>query len=196
MDWIKPITLRDRDVILAPLSLDHAANLKEAAADGELWNLWYTSVPHVNDKETVIQTRLDMQAAGTMIPFAVQASDGKTVGITTYFNINEENRRLEIGYTCYRSSVQRGPINTQAKRLLLTHAFETLNCVGVEFRTHFMNHQSRRAIERLGAKLDGILRSHMIMPDGSLRDTCVYSIIAPEWPTIRTHLDHKAGHRL
>ena len=115
---------------------------------------------------------------------------------TTYFNINEQNRRLEIGYTWYRSSVQRGPINTQAKRLLLTHAFETLNCVGVEFRTHFMNHQSRRAIERLGAKLDGILRSNRIMPDGSLRDTCVYSIIAPEWPTIRAHLDHKAGHRL
>lgn len=196
MSWPAPVTLSDRDVTLVPLSHAHAADLCEAAADGDLWNLWYTSVPHPDDMTAAIQARLDMQAAGTMMPFAIQTPAGKAVGMTSYCNVAPADRRVEIGYTWYRKSVQRGPMNTQAKRLLLRHAFETLGCNAVEFRTHFMNHQSRRAIERLGAKLDGVLRSHMIMPDGSLRDTCVYSIIASEWPTVRAHLTHKAGHAL
>jgi N-acetyltransferase len=116
---------------------------------------------------------------------------GKAVGMTTYMNIDAGNRRVEIGSTWYRRSVQRTEINTQCKLMLLGHAFEQLGCIAVEFRTHFFNHQSRKGIERLGAKLDGILRSHMVMPNGTLRDTCVYSIIAAEWPTVKAHLTYQ-----
>jgi RimJ/RimL family protein N-acetyltransferase len=196
MAWPAPVTLSDKDVTLVPLSLDHVEDLKAASDDGNLSDLWYTSVPHPDDMTAAVQKRLDMQAAGTMTPFAIQTPDGQTVGMTTYCNVSPANRRVEIGYTWYRKSVQRGPMNTQAKRLLLTHAFDTLECISVVFCTHFMNHQSRRAIERLGAKLDGVLRSHQILPDGTLRDTCVYSITAAEWPTVRAHLNHKVGHPL
>jgi RimJ/RimL family protein N-acetyltransferase len=113
------------------------------------------------------------------------------VGMTTYMNVDAVNRRVEIGSTWYRRRVQRTPINTESKRLLLGHAFETLDCIAVEFRTHFFNHQSRRAIERLGAKLDGVLRCHQRAPNGTLRDTCVYSIVASEWPTVRAHLEYQ-----
>jgi N-acetyltransferase len=123
------------------------------------------------------------------MPFVIRrAQDRRVIGATRYFNVSAENRRLEIGHTFYSLSVQRTALNTEAKLLLLTHAFESLKCLGVELRTHFMNHASRRAIERLGAKLDGVLRSHQVMPDGSLRDTCVYSILAPEWPAVRNNL--------
>ena len=126
-----------------------------------------------------------------MVPFTVwDVATGTIVGMTTYMNIDHANRRLEIGHTWYAGRVQRTGLNTEAKRLLLAHAFETLGCIAVEFRTHVLNRQSRRAIERLGANLDGILRSHQVSPDGALRDTCVYSIIACEWPTIRTNLSH------
>jgi RimJ/RimL family protein N-acetyltransferase len=123
-----------------------------------------------------------------MLPFTVKQRDGSIAGMTTYMNVDAANRRVEIGSTWYRSSVQRTPLNTQCKLLLLGHAFETLDCIAVEFRTHFFNHASRRGIERLGAKLDGVLRSHQVAPNGSLRDTCVYSITAAEWPTVKTHL--------
>ena len=186
--WPAPITLSDTAVTLAPLSQDHAADLIEAAADGELWKLWYTTVPTPDEVEAEIDRRLGLMNKGAMLPFAILTTEGKAVGMTTYMNIDAANKRLEIGSTWYRKAVQRGPMNTQAKRLLLTHAFEALGCNAVEFRTHFMNHQSRAAIERLGAKLDGVLRSHMVMADGSLRDTCVYSILAHEWPTVKTHL--------
>ena len=136
-----------------------------------------------------IDRRLGLQAAGSMLPFTVFDADGRIVGMTTYMNIDAANRRVEIGSTWYAKSAQRGPLNTQCKLLLLRHAFETLNCIAVEFRTHFFNHQSRRAIERLGAKQDGILRSHQIAPNGTLRDTVVYSITAAEWPTVQTHLE-------
>jgi RimJ/RimL family protein N-acetyltransferase len=130
-------------------------------------------------------------ASASMTPFAVvDPASGRAVGMTTYMNIDAANRRVEIGSTWYRHSVQRGPLNTEAKRLLLGHAFEELNCIAVEFRTHWHNTASRRAIERLGAKLDGVLRSHQIAANGSLRDTCVYSIVASEWPAVKTHLDH------
>ena len=186
--WPAPITLSDTSVTLAPLSQDHAADLIEAAADGELWKLWYTMIPAPDGVEAEIDRRLGLLEKGAMLPFAILTPKGRAVGMTTYMNIDAANKRLEIGSTWYRKSVQRGPMNTEVKRLMLTHAFEALGCNAVEFRTHFMNHQSRAAIERLGAKLDGVLRSHMVMADGSLRDTCVYSILAHEWPTVKTHL--------
>ncbi len=186
--WPTPITLSDTAVTLAPLSQNHAVDLIEAAADGELWKLWYTTIPAPDGVEAEIDRRLGLMDEGSMLPFAILTPEGKAVGMTTYMNIDADNKRLEIGSTWYRKSVQRGPMNTQVKRLMLTHAFEALGCNAVEFRTHFMNHQSRAAIERLGAKLDGVLRSHMVMADGSLRDTCVYSILAHEWPTVKTHL--------
>jgi RimJ/RimL family protein N-acetyltransferase len=133
-----------------------------------------------------------MQAQGSMLPFAVRRAGperpGKLVGMTTYMNVDAVNKRLEIGSTWTARSAQRGPLNTECKLMLLTHAFETLGCIAVEFRTHFFNQQSRRAIERLGAKLDGVLRNHQRLGNGTLRDTCVYSIVNSEWPTVRAHL--------
>src|SRR5690606_19666774 len=172
-----------------PLSVDHKDGLIAAVNDGKLWNLWYTSVPTPDRMAAEIERRLALQAAGSMLPFTVvDRASGRIAGMTTYMNIDQAGPRVEIGSTWYAKSVQRTPLNTEAKLLLLTHAFEQLGCLAVEFRTHFLNHQSRRAIERLGAKLDGILRSHQRTADGALRDTCVYSVIAPEWPTVRTHL--------
>ena len=186
------VELRGQHVTLLPLNMSHEGDLVEAVKDGELWRHWYTLIPSPEKMGEEIKRRLKLQDQGSMLPFAVMAS-GKAVGMTTYMNIDAANRRVEIGSTWYRQSVQRSPLNTEAKRLLLAHAFEQLNCIAVEFRTHFFNHQSRRAIERLGAKLDGVLRSHQInthpLSAGALRDTCVYSIIASEWPNVRAHLD-------
>jgi RimJ/RimL family protein N-acetyltransferase len=192
--WITPTHLTGQHVALVPLSADHEGDLVEAVRDGELWQLWYTAIPTPEGMAAEIQRRLDLQIKGSMLPFAViDTASGKAVGMTTYMNIDATNRRLEIGSTWYRLSAQRSPLNTEAKRLLLTHAFEQLNCIAVELRTHYFNQQSRRAIERIGAKLDGVLRSHQINPHplaaGSLRDTCVYSIVAGEWPSVRAHLD-------
>ncbi len=186
--WASPLPLTGKTVSLTPLLPDHASDLAEAAADGDLHRLWYTTVPAPQDIGTEISRRLDLQDSGSMAPFAILDSTGRAVGMTTYMNIDAANRRLEIGSTWYRKSVQRTGLNTHVKYLMLAHAFETLGCNAVEFRTHFFNRQSRTAIKRLGAKLDGILRSHMIMPDGSLRDTCVYSIVAHEWAAVKTHL--------
>lgn len=192
----QPVSLSGRHVRLVPLSTTHHDDLVQAVQDGELWNLWYTAIPHPETMQAEIARRLDLQAKGSMCPFAViDPATDQAVGMTTYMNIDAANRRVEIGSTWYRRSVQRTPLNTEAKRLLLAHAFEQLDCIAVEFRTHFFNHPSRRAIERLGAKLDGVLRSHQINPHpqaaGTLRDTCVYSIIASEWPSVRAHLDHQ-----
>lgn len=189
MPWPDPVTLRGRHARLEPLSHDHRDGLVEAVKDGELSKLWYTAIPLPENMGKEIDRRLSLQAAGSMLPFTVFDADGRIVGMTTYMNIDAANRRVEIGSTWYAKSAQRGPLNTQCKLLLLRHAFETLNCIAVEFRTHFFNHQSRRAIERLGAKQDGILRSHQIAPNGTLRDTVVYSITAAEWPTVQTHLE-------
>ena len=191
-----PVTLAGQHVHLVPLNASHHDDLVEAVRDGELWNLWYTAIPTAEGMAAEITRRLSLQNQGSMTPFAViDPASGRAVGMTTYMNIDAANRRVEIGSTWYRRSVQRGALNTEAKRLLLGHAFETLHCIAVEFRTHFFNHQSRRAIERLGAKLDGILRSHQInqhpLAQGALRDTCVYSILASEWPSVKTHLDHQ-----
>ena len=191
-----PLTLSGQYVTLVPLSPSHHDALVEAVCDGELWNHWYTTIPRPENMADEIQRRLDLQAKGSMCAFAViNPATNQAVGMTTYMNIDAINRRVEIGSTWYRQSVQRTHMNTEAKRLLLAHAFEQLNCIAVEFRTHFFNQQSRRAIERLGAKLDGVLRSHQInthpLAAGALRDTCVYSIIASEWPAVKTHLDYQ-----
>ena len=191
MPWPDPVPLRGQHARLEPLSKEHREGLVEAVKDGELYTIWYTAIPTPENVAKEIDRRLGLQAAGSMLPFTVFDAGGKIVGQTTYMNIDAANRRVEIGSTWYAKSAQRGPLNTQCKILLLTHAFETLNCIAVEFRTHFFNHQSRRAIERLGAKQGGILRSHQIAPNGTLRDTVVYSVTAAEWPTVRTHLNYQ-----
>jgi len=190
MPWPEPITLRGKHAILEPLSLDHHDDLVKAVQDGELWNLWYTVIPEPSQMKAEINRRLDRQAKGAMLPFAARDTlSGKVVGMTSYWNVDEAHRRLEIGGTWYGRSMQRTPFNTECKLLLLTHAFESLNCICVELRTHFFNHASRRAIERLGAKLDGILRNNQVLPNGNFRDTCVYSIIVSEWPSVKTNLE-------
>jgi N-acetyltransferase len=195
MPWLEPTTLRGAHARLEPLSQDHCEGLTEAVKDGELWKLWYTFIPRAEDMRKEIDRRLGLQAAGSMLPFTVLDADGKISGMTTYMNVDTPNRRVEIGSTWYARRVQRSAVNTQCKLLLLTHAFEKLDCIAVEFRTHFFNQQSRRGIERLGAKLDGILRSHQIAPNGTLRDTVVYSIIASEWPTVKAHLSHQLNEK-
>lgn len=187
--WPTPETLSGTHVSVVPLSQAHAQDLAEATADGELYRLWYTMVPRPEEVPAEIDRRLKLQNEGSMLPFAVLDTSGKAVGMTTYMNIDAANRRLEIGSTWYRRSVQRGPLNTECKLLLLRHAFEALDAIAVEFRTHALNRQSRNAIERLGAKPDGILRAHMIMSNGTIRDTAVYSITAPEWPAVRANLE-------
>jgi N-acetyltransferase len=188
MAFTSPVTLKGTHATLEPLSLAHEAEAIAAAKDGELWKLWYTSIPSPEGMRREIERRLGLQQAGSMLPFAVRDASGRFVGMTTYMHIDATNRRVEIGSTWTAASAQRGPLNTECKLLLLTHAFEQLGCIAVEFRTHFFNQQSRRAIERLGAKLDGILRNHQHAANGTLRDTCVYSIIASEWPTVKAHL--------
>ena len=187
----EPVTLAGPHARLELLSAEHEAGLADAARDGELWRLWYTSVPTPERMGAEIERRLGLHAAGSMLPFTVFDASGRIVGMTSYMNIDAAHQRVEIGSTWYATSAQRTPLNTQCKRLLLARAFEALECIAVEFRTHRFNQQSRRAIERLGAQLDGILRNHQRSPNGTLRDTAVYSITADEWPTVRAHLDHQ-----
>jgi N-acetyltransferase len=189
MSWPAPVTLTNDRVTLAPLERDHLDGLRIAVADGELWKLWYTFVPTPASMESEIERRLKLKDTGSMLPFTViENTTGEPVGMTTFMNIDATHKRVEIGSTWYRKRVQRTDLNTHCKLLLLQHAFEALDCIAVEFRTHFFNQQSRRAIERLGAKLDGILRNHQRASNGTLRDTCVYSIVAAEWPTVKAHL--------
>jgi RimJ/RimL family protein N-acetyltransferase len=195
MPWLEPVSLHGAHARLEPLSQQHCEGLTEAARDGDLWKLWYTAIPRPEGMSQEIDRRLDLQASGAMLPFTVFDADGKIAGMTTYMNVDAANRRVEIGSTWYAKRVQRSGLNTQCKLLLLTYAFEKLDCIAVEFRTHFFNHQSRRAIERLGAKQDGILRNHQIAPNGTLRDTVVFSIIASEWPTVRAHLSYQLNER-
>ncbi len=189
-----PITVRlvGNYAALELLDQKHEQDLQESVADGQLYQLWYTTVPDADGIQLEIERRLALREVGSMLPFAViEQSSTKAVGMTTYMNIDAVNKRVEIGSTWYRKSVQRTPINTECKLLLMTHAFEELNCIAVEFRTHVMNQKSRKAIERLGAKFDGILRSHSILDNGTLRDTAVYSVIEPEWPAVKVNLQHK-----
>ncbi|MEO8806958.1 MAG: GNAT family protein [Burkholderiaceae bacterium] len=186
--WLSPVRLVGAHCSLEPLAPEHHDELVVAARDGELWKLWYTAIPPPEGMSAEITRRLDLQAKGSMLPFTTRDADGRVAGMTTYMNVDAVHKRVEIGSTWTAARMQRGPFNTECKLLLLGHAFETLGCIAVEFRTHFFNQQSRRAIERLGAKLDGILRNHQRASNGTLRDTAVYSITEAEWPAVKTHL--------
>jgi N-acetyltransferase len=185
---VEPVVLTGDVVVLEPLQPGHAGELGAAVSDGRLWELWYTSVPSPEAMRAEIDRRLAEQAAGRMLPFTVRRVGGPAVGMTTYMNIEMDVPRLEIGSTWTAASAQRTAVNPESKLLMLGHAFETLGCLAVEFRTHWHNRQSRAAIERLGAKQDGVLRNHRRLPDGSLRDTVVYSITDREWPAVRAGL--------
>ena len=189
MSWLNPVELAGTHARLTPLTHHHHDALVQAVSDGRLWELWYTSIPEPGQMATEIDRRLGLQAVGSMLPFTVFDQQGTAVGMTTFMNADSVHRRLEIGSTWYAKQAQRTAINTQCKRMLLAHAFEELHCIAVEFRTSALNRSSRRAIERLGAKLDGVLRSHQRHIDGTLRDTCVFSILQSEWPTVKSNLD-------
>jgi RimJ/RimL family protein N-acetyltransferase len=192
MAFTDAITLEGQRVSLEPLSHRHDVDLIDAVKDGELWLLWYTSVPAPEQMRDEIDRRLLLQTQGSMLPFAVvERFSNRAVGMTTFLNVDPANRRVEIGATWYRKRVQRTALNTECKLLLPTHAFETLACIAVEFRTNFMNQQSRGAIERLGARLDGVLRQHRFDRNGTIRDTCVYSTLDREWPAVKAHLNYQ-----
>ncbi|MCR9226710.1 MAG: GNAT family N-acetyltransferase [Flavobacteriaceae bacterium] len=190
--WLRPLQLEGELVKLVPLQKTHKVDLAFAASDGKLWELWYTAVPSPKTMDTYIDTALSEQASGGALPFAVINKKTNTiVGTTRYLNVDANNKRVEIGATWYSKKVQRTGINTECKYILLKYAFESLNCIAVEFRTHFHNHQSRNAILRLGAKQDGILRNHRLDEQGNLRDTVVFSILDSEWKTVKTSLEFK-----
>ncbi|ADJ63124.1 GNAT family N-acetyltransferase [Herbaspirillum seropedicae] len=194
MQFLSPITLKGQFATIEPLHPEHHDALIAAVSDGKLWKLWYTAVPKPENMRAEIERRLHLQQQGSMLPFVIRRNDtGALCGMTTYMNADSVHRRVEIGSTWYAASAQRTGINTECKLMMLTHAFEDMHCIAVEFRTHWMNQQSRAAIARLGAKQDGVLRNHMRMPDGSYRDTVVFSIIESEWPTVRRHLQFKLG---
>jgi RimJ/RimL family protein N-acetyltransferase len=187
--FLEPVTLAGKHATLEPLAREHEDGLRRAAADGELWRLWYTSITPPEKMSAYVAAALDMRERLGAMPFIVRDNaGGDIVGCTRYFNVDAANRRLEIGHTWYAKRAQRTAINTECKLLLLTHAFEKLRCIAVEFRTHWFNHASREAIARLGAKQDGVLRNHQLGPDGSYRDTVVFSIIESEWPAVKRHL--------
>ena len=189
MAFIEPVPLKGAIATLEPLAREHEAALAKAAADGELWRLWYTGVAPPDKMAEYVATALDQRARLDAMPFVVRENaTGEVVGCTRYFNVDVAHRRLEIGHTWYAKRVQRTGLNTECKLLLLAHAFEKLQCIAVEFRTHWFNHASRVAIARLGAKQDGVLRNHQLMPDGAKRDTVVFSIIDSEWPAVKRHL--------
>ena len=195
--WIEPVTLTGSKVILEPLSLEHLDGLISAVKDGELWKLWFTSIPAPEKAEEYIKTALGMRENAGAMPFIVRDRESnKIIGCTRYFNVDEVNQRLEIGYTWYSESYQRTAANTECKYLLLSHAFEKLDAIAVEFRTHWHNHKSRAAIARLGAKQDGVLRNHQRTADGSYRDTVVFSIINLEWPAVRQSLMFKLNNQI
>ena len=189
MAFVEPITLRDRGVRLEPLALAHEAGLREAAADGELWTLRITSVPEPQDTRAYIETALKMREEGSRFAFAVvDDASGRVLGSTSYHDIVPAVRRVEIGYTWYARSVQRSHVNTTAKLLMMGHAFDTLQCHVVGWRTDNFNFASQRAIERLGAKKDGVLRGHALRRDGTIRDTVMYSMRSGEWPEAQAQL--------
>jgi RimJ/RimL family protein N-acetyltransferase len=190
--WIQSIVLTGSGVILEPLALGHLDDIREAVKDGELWKLWFTHVPSPETAEAAIKTALDLREDKGWMPFVVrEKASGKIIGSTRYCNVDEVNQRVEIGYTWYSQSYQRTAVNTECKYLLLSHAFEKLDAIAVEFRTHWHNHKSRAAIARLGAKQDGVLRNHQKSADGLYRDTVVFSIINHEWPVVKQSLLYK-----
>jgi RimJ/RimL family protein N-acetyltransferase len=190
-NWENEVTLDGDLVKLVPLQLQHRDELVNAAADGELWDLWFTSVPSEKNIDTYLNTAIAEKSNYKAIPFAViEKSSGRIIGTTRFCNIKQEYRRLEIGYTWYAKSTQRTGVNTECKYLMLSYAFEQLNCIAVEFRTNWHNKPSRNAIERIGAKQDGILRNHIIMANGIYRDTVVFSIIENEWKSVKRNLEY------
>ena len=190
--WIEAVILAGSKVLLEPLSFEHLDGMIAAVRDGELWNLWYTSIPSPEKVEEYIRTALDMRENAGAMPFAVRDRESNImIGCTRYFNVDELNQRLEIDHTWYSERYQRTAANTESKYLLLSHAFEELNAIAVEFRTHWHNHKSRAAIARLGAKQDGVLRNHTRSADGIYRDTVVFSIINLEWPAVKQSLKFK-----
>jgi len=193
-DPVQPVTLTGTLVRLEPLRAEHEAGLADAVRDGELWRLWYTTIPRPEDMGAEIRRRLALQEAGTMLPFTtVSLRDERIIGMTSFMNIDRTLPRVEIGSTWNAASAQGSGTNADSKLALLTHAFEVWGCPAVELRTSWMNRQSRNAIERLGAKLDGVLRQHSRTSDGTLRDTCVYSITPAEWPQVRSMLRFRLG---
>ena len=187
--FIEPVTLAGQHASLEPLTREHESALVQAAADGELWRLWFTHIATPERMGEYIATALDMRERSGAMPFVVRdRKTGEIVGSTRFFNVDADNRRVEIGHTWYAKRAQRTAVNSECKLLLLTHAFETLHCIAVEFRTHWFNHESRAAIARLGAKEDGVLRNHQLMADGAKRDTVVFSIIDSEWPAVKLNL--------
>jgi RimJ/RimL family protein N-acetyltransferase len=190
VSWFNETHLYGNRVHLIPLQQEHCTELIAAASDGKLWELWYTSVPSAETMQTYIDTALSEREKQQSLPFAVVETQTNTViGTTRYCNVESQHKRLEIGYTWYAKSYQRTGVNTECKYLLLRHAFETLQAIAVEFRTHWHNHRSRNAISRLGAKQDGILRNHRVDVDGCFRDTVVFSIIEQEWLATKKSLE-------
>jgi len=187
--FIEPVVLRGPLATLEPLDASHVDALARAATDGDLHDLWFTSVARPEKMREAVAAALAMRDEQGAMPFVARDNaSGDVVGSTRYFNVDARNRRLEIGHTWYARRVQRTGFNTECKLLLLTHAFESLGCIAVEFRTHWFNFASRAAIARLGAHQDGVLRNHQVLADGSKRDTVVFSIIDNEWPAVRRHL--------
>lgn len=190
--WLSDMVLESSTVCLEPMEASHADALVAAASDGALWELWFTSVPSPETIKKYMEQALAAKEDGTAMPFVVMdKASGKVIGSTRYCNLAPHHRRLEIGYTWYSKSFQRTSVNSECKLLLLGHAFEALDAIAVEFRTHSENKASRAAIARLGARQDGILRQHMILPDGSIRDTVVFSIIREEWGHVKANLLQK-----
>lgn len=194
MAFVEPVVLRDRGVRLEPLTLDHEDGLRAAAVDGELWKIRVTSVPEPEATRAYIEQALAMRAEGHRFAFAVVAdASGQVLGSTSYHDIVPTLKRVEIGYTWYRQSVQRTHVNTTCKLLLMGHAFDTLGCAAVGWRTDNFNFASQRAIERLGARKDGVIRHHALRRDGTVRDTVMYSMLAGEWPEARAQLLYLLG---
>jgi RimJ/RimL family protein N-acetyltransferase len=188
----RPVTLEGHGVRLEPLAKEHAAALREAAADGKLWELWFTSVPEPDQTDSYISQALEGQSAGHMLPFAVrELGANKIVGATRYHDIVKAASRVEIGWTWYAKRWQKSHVNTACKLLLLGHAFDALDCKVVGLRTDNFNFASQRAIEALGAKKDGVIRHHWPRRDGTVRDSVMYSIIVSEWPDVKRHLERR-----
>ena len=193
---IEPLTLVGRIVRLEPLSHDHLPGLVDATDDGRMWDRWYTSVPRPEDMAAEVDRRLRLRAEGAMVPFtAIRQADGQVLGMTTFMDIEPSVPRIEIGHTWNRGSAHGTGTNPESKLLLMTLAFETWHVEAVKFLTHRMNQQSRTAIERLGAELEGILRAHVLDGAGRVRDTAVYSVLARDWPMVKAGLEHRLRHR-
>ena len=191
-NWIDKIALEGEKVKLVPLENSHKEELLKAASDGKLWELWFTSVPSSKNIDNYIDHALRQKQKGIEFPFVViDKKSGELIGSTRYYNIQPEHRRLEIGYTWYAKKNQRTGINTESKILLLEHAFENLHCIAVQFMTNWHNLHSRAAIERLGAKQDGVLRNHRLNTDGSYRDSVVFSITDQEWSGVKKSLEYE-----